>query len=192
MSDTKTLYSEIQKNYQEGKLGKSLVQLDQLIFTQRWTPELRQLQKKIEKEVKIGLGKKTSTFSDFSYQLSSYIRPYEFYFFGALSLILFLIFKELKKLKKPFQWSLLTMSFGCFLFGTITHFTKDISILAQEANLYSLPLKSTDPIRTLPEGTRFSILKKKKNFLEIERENSFKGWIEIKEANKNEKSLEAL
>jgi hypothetical protein len=150
------------------------IALDRLNTTYRSDLELAQ------SKIPGGVGTKLEHPAEFAQTLSSYARPSE-QFLGASVLLLILLWLKLsgmaEKTSKALRIFLLSLSFIFAASAGFSLWSQSISVLMAPTTLKPAPLESAEGSLELAPGTRVRVLKKSGAFVEIERPNSFRGWV---------------
>jgi hypothetical protein len=126
-----------------------------------------------------GLGQPMSHPSEWAWKVASYARPNEILGVASLLLLVFLSFKYIRKPMTRLQHVLALALIGLVAgLGLFARSSASIAICESEIPLRSGPLESSEPVMNLVAGTRLRIIRESLPFVEVERPNAFRGWVE--------------
>jgi len=156
------------------------------VFLTRINSEARNDLKTIQKAVPAGYGERLDHPSEISWTIYSYIRPSEGFAVGAFLLFLFLLGAVLRRsLWTRASVLMLSVATISILLGVAALPAKTLALVNSEgAELRSSPIKSADVSMRIPAGSRIKIRQIRGEFAEIERPNSFRGWVSTSSVSK--------
>jgi hypothetical protein len=132
-----------------------------------------------QSKVSSGMGSAMSHPSEWAWKIASYARPNEI--LGVASFLL-LGLLALKYLRKPMSRLQNVIAFGSVLLiaslGLFARSSASIALCQGETVLRSGPLESSEQLMNLLPGTRLRIIRESPPFLEVERPNAFRGWVD--------------
>lgn len=159
---------------------KAVEHFEKAIQFSRWNSSYRDDLKLAQEKVTGQLGTPMQHPAEWGATISSYLRPQEILWVSSLLAIAFLSFLYLKKrVKKKVLitgFSALALCFGVGLFATTGSSIALVKNL-NEVAVRSAPLDSAETVVSVNAGTRLRILSTSGEFTEVERPNSFRGWI---------------
>lgn len=154
--------------------------LEKAVQYSRWNNSYRSDLKLAREKIPAQMGSTMEHPAEWGATFSSYLRPQEILWASSLLCIGFLAFLYFKKRSsKKFVvvgFSTVLLCFGLGLFattGSSVALVKNVS----DAVVRSAPLESAETLVEVGPGTRLRIVDTSGDFTEVERPNSFRGWI---------------
>ncbi len=166
--------------FEAGEHGQAVLSWSQAIALDRLNSTYRSDLELAQSKVPGGVGTKLEHPAEFAQTLSSYARPSEQFLGAALVVLVFLWLKLsglAEKTSKAMRILLLSLSFIFAASAGFSLWSRSISVLIAPTTLKPAPLESAEGSLELVPGTRVRVLKKSGAFVEIERPNSFRGWV---------------
>ncbi len=158
--------------------GEAILHAERGVFLSRWDSKAREDLAFIQKALPAGYGQNLDHPAEISWKMHSYIRGGEALFIGLL-LILFGLSNAMLRsnFRGRISMSLITGGGFLLIWALATVPSKLLGTVVTEAELRSTPILSAESVMKLPIGTRLRVRQEAGNFVEVERPNSFRGWV---------------
>jgi len=172
------LESTLAKAHQnQGELAQAHIHILNSVFIDRTNSTLRNNLEYTQAQIESQLGTPMQHPADWGFRLASWIRPLEsagisFLFLNSFLLLRFFLKRSTKRDT--------TLGFCTVLFMLISlfgYFGTGISVVKSPTQLLESPISSSKELRTIPGGARVRAIKESGKYTEIERADSFRGWV---------------
>lgn len=157
--------------------GRALKNIDvaQAITRRPWLGS--EIQERIQKKVPGNRAYSIGSLGELMNEGNKVVRSDESFFIGAVLLGFFLLSRAIG-FKARINTIVISLASIFILFGIFSIFSYKPTYLITDGELRTVPLASSPTKLTLPNGTKATILRESKDFIEIERPGDFVGWIE--------------
>jgi tetratricopeptide (TPR) repeat protein len=160
---------------------KSIVHFQESVRLDRWNSTLRSDLMLAQEKVEGAQGLPLNHPAEWGYRIASHARPAELFATSLLLcwVVLFFVFIKRGLPRKIWIPSVLLIAFGLGLsaFGISARSLATV-VSPAPAPLRSAPLENSEELMLLRPGTRVRILRTSGSFTEVERPNSFRGWMD--------------
>jgi len=160
-----------------GQSGPCIEHLTNAIALDRWNQNYRNDLAVAQSKIESGLGQPFNHPAENAHQFASYIRPIEFLSLSSFTLIIILALYFLKKLTRKYLYLLGSLSLSLLALSIFSLMSAKIAIVKIDADLKFGPLESADTVQVLKSGTRLRFIRESGPYVEVERTNSFRGWL---------------
>jgi hypothetical protein len=166
---------------ENGQIAEGLYHLGLASYMSRADKEFVANLNFAQNRVENGWGTRMSHPAELFIKIETRVRSEEMFFLSSVFLFLFLVslfykggevFRKTRFFSLFFSIAILVLSMGTLAFSN------SVAVATERTEVRGLPLLSEESKATIPEGTRFRVLRTRGDFLEIERPGQIRGWIE--------------
>jgi len=162
---------------------EAILHLEDAVQQDRWSSSIREDLHFSQEKIEGGVGLPMSHPAEWGYRISSYVRSHELFTVSFACLWVFLMFWYQKRRLHPKVWIpsglLLVLLFSVSIFSLTG---QNLAVLSSktEVELRSAPLDNAEVLAQVKAGTRLRVLRNSGDYSEVERPNSFRGWVQSK------------
>ena len=160
-----------------GQLAQCIEHLNYAVALDRFNTNYRNDLKAAQAKVESSTGTTASHPSEIANLISSYLRPEESFGLASLLLLTLMALQLFRKITNRLTVTLGFSVIALACLGVFSVWGSSVAIVSRDVDLKQNPLEASDAIQVLKSGTRLKVLRVSGAFAEVERTNSFRGWI---------------
>jgi hypothetical protein len=159
------------------EFGKGILHLYQAQKLDRSNGDIRNDLELAEKLVPGSRGTRMEHPSEWAFNIGTYVRAEEQFYFAAflgVALLLARYFKKLSKQQSAAWLSLIVLIVGL---ATFTSFGRSFAVVLQDSPLKEAAFDAAESVQSAPSGARVRIIRRNEDYSEVERVGAFRGWV---------------